>query len=403
MARTVFLHVGLPKTGTTYLQTIAWANEAVLRDQGVLLPGFGPRQHLWASAVVREETRVRRRHEEAPQAWDRLVGEVRAWPGTALISHEFFAGASAGQAREAVAALRVEETGTQVHVVVTARDTLSLVTARWQEMVKNGSTVAVDDYPASEETSPADPWDWGSMDLADVLARWGAAVPAERVHVLTLPKPSEPREALWARFADLLGLPPDCCDLGGSTANESLGVVEVELLRRVNAELTGFRSAFDRGVWIRGYLAQETLVPRAGEKFWPSVERIEELRARGEAAVAFVAEQGFDVIGDLEDLRTPQDLPARRHPSSVTDAEMLAAATTTIGSMLTDVRRLTGQHRGRGGAGRRDRTAANDAPSARDGRVGPAARVGVRKAARTARGLWRRSQHRLPRRGDTGQ
>ena len=58
MARRVILHVGLPKTGTTYLQSIAWANKDVLREQGVLLPGFGPRQHLWASGVVRVETAV---------------------------------------------------------------------------------------------------------------------------------------------------------------------------------------------------------------------------------------------------------------------------------------------------------------------------------------------------------
>ena len=65
MARRVFLHVGLPKTGTTYLQSIAWAGKDALRRQGVLLPGFGPRQHLWASCVVREEPRLERRHEDA--------------------------------------------------------------------------------------------------------------------------------------------------------------------------------------------------------------------------------------------------------------------------------------------------------------------------------------------------
>ena len=61
MARKVFLHVGLPKTGTTYLQSIVWANKTVLREQGVLLPGFGPRQHLWVSCVVREEQHLDRR------------------------------------------------------------------------------------------------------------------------------------------------------------------------------------------------------------------------------------------------------------------------------------------------------------------------------------------------------
>ena len=49
MARRVYLHIGLPKTGTTYLQTLMWNNREVLAGQGVLLPGDSRRQHLWAS------------------------------------------------------------------------------------------------------------------------------------------------------------------------------------------------------------------------------------------------------------------------------------------------------------------------------------------------------------------
>ena len=39
MAAKVFLHIGLPKTGTTYLQTVMWADRERMRAQGVLLPG----------------------------------------------------------------------------------------------------------------------------------------------------------------------------------------------------------------------------------------------------------------------------------------------------------------------------------------------------------------------------
>ena len=86
----------------------------------------------------------------------------------------------------------------------------------------------------------------------------------------------------------------------------------------MNADLEDFTAAIDRGNWIRGYLAQGKLVPRRGEKFWPSAERVEVLRARGDRSVDFVVEQGYDVIGDVEDLRTPRDLerapaPRRRH------------------------------------------------------------------------------------------
>jgi hypothetical protein len=377
VASTVYFHVGLPKTGTTYLQTILWQNRAELRGQGILLPGFGPRQHLWASGVVREESNLANRHRDAPAAWEALTREVNAWHGPAVISHEFFAGASPEQAARAVAALE----GAEVHVVLTARDTLSLVTARWQEYVKNGATTPIDDYPESEETSPGDAWDWGSMDVADVLRRWSTAVPDEHVHVLTLPKPTEPRETLWLRFAQVLGIDAARCDATGSEANESLGVVEVELLRRVNADLDGFRRPVDRGVWIRGYLAQDKLVPRRGEKFWPSPARVAQLRERGDRAVDEIAARGYHVVGDLEDLRTPPDVPERRHPDTVTDAELVGAASATIAAMLTDVRRLTREVRSA------EESAGIRARLAHEGGL-------VRKAARRVRSLWHRSQTR---------
>ena len=341
MARRVFFHVGLPKTGTTYLQTIMWDNRDALKQQGVLLPGRSSRQHLWASGVVRGDPKLERRSPEATRAWDELVAEINAWPETAVVSHEFFSSTSAEQAVRAVSVLD----GAEVHVVVTARETLGLVAARWQEFVKNGSQVPIDDYPVREETSPTDDWDWGSLDLADVLDRWGAAVPHERVHLLTLPKRDEPPETLWVRFATLLGLDPGCCTLKGSHQNESLGVVEVELLRRINADLEGFTSAQDRGNWIRGYLAQGKLVPRRGERFWPSDKRVVELQERGNRIFAAVAAGGYDVIGDPADLRPPAVVPERRHPDSVTDAELLAAATSVIAEMMTDVRRLTQRNR----------------------------------------------------------
>ena len=342
MARTVFFHVGLPKTGTTYLQTLLWNNAEELRRQGVLMPGSSVREHLWASGAVREDPRLDRRGPEAAGAWERIAEEIVAWPGTAVVSHEFFAAASADQAARAMQRLGDAE----VHVVVTARDTVSLVTARWQEFVKNGSTVPIDEYPTREETSPEYEWDWGTLDLADVLARWGASLPPERVHVLTLPRPGTPRDELWLRFARLVGIDPAPCDPSGSVQNESLGVVEVELLRRVNGDLVDFTSALDRGNWIRGYLAQGKLVPRGGEKFWPSADRVKVLRARGDRAVDFVLAQGYDVIGDAEDLRTPLALAERRHPEDVTEAELVAAASATIAAMMTDVRQLTRERRG---------------------------------------------------------
>jgi hypothetical protein len=86
-------------------------------------------------------------------------------------------------------------------------------------------------------------------------------------------------------------------------------------------------------------------VPRGGEKFWPSPERVAELRERGDRIVEEVIAAGYHVIGDVEDLRTPAELPSRRHPDSVTDAEIAAAASAVIAEMMVDVRRLTRENR----------------------------------------------------------
>jgi hypothetical protein len=337
MARRVLFHIGLPKTGTSYLQTIIWDNRDRLRDAGVLLPGIERRDHLWSSLVVRGDEHTDRRNPKAPGSWERVVEEIAAWPGDAVISHEFFCSASADQAAAAIDALAPAE----VHVVVTAREPLGLFTASWQESIKNKGTTRIGDYGREVSDDPLVVWDWRALDLGLVLDRWGASVPRERVHVLPLPKPGSPRELLWKRFAGLLRVDPGAFDLDRSFPNESMGVAETETLRRINAQLVDFDRAVDRGVWIRTYLADQRLVPRKGERYWPGPDQIEDCRRRGEKAVALIRERGFDVVGELEDLLTPENLPERRHPDSVTDAEVAEVAAQMIAVMLSDVRRLT--------------------------------------------------------------
>ena len=98
MVERAFVHIGLPKTGTSYLQTILWASRDQLRADGVVLPGEERRDHLWASRVVREDPKVPGLSQRKRTAWDRIVAELAASDGTGLISHEFFASATQEQA-----------------------------------------------------------------------------------------------------------------------------------------------------------------------------------------------------------------------------------------------------------------------------------------------------------------
>lgn len=342
MASKVFLHIGLPKTGTTYLQTIMWSGRDLMRAQGVLLPGEQRRDHLWASRVVRDDPRLADQIEKQRTAWDRLRAEVADWDGTAVISHEFFAAASAPQAAAMIEALAPAE----VHLVVTAREPAGLFTSSWQESLKNGGVRSLATYAAAGVSqNPMSIWNWRTLDVGLVLDRWAATVPAQQVHVIPLPPPGSPRTLVWDRFATLIGLDPGAFDDSESFANESLGVVEAETLRRINLHLQDkeFSSAMARGTFIRTFLADERLAPRGGDRYWPEEGVIEECRRRGTAAVTAIAEAGYDVRGDLDDLLVPETLPVRRGVDSVTDAEVAEAAVELVGTLMHDVRRLVRQ------------------------------------------------------------
>jgi hypothetical protein len=340
MARSVYLHIGLPKTATTYLQTICWAARDQMRADGVLLPGRERRDHLWASRMVRDDARAARRSERERTAWDRLRAELADWSGTGLVSHEFFAAASADQARRMVAALEPAE----VHLVVTAREPLGLLTASWQESLKNRSTTPMAEYGRTVSDRPTDIWNWRTLDLRLVLERWSQAVRPERIHVLPLDR-TAPRDDIWHRFAGVIGLPSTEYDTSQSFPNESMGVVEAEVLRRVNLSLGSFTRAFDKGVYIRSFLADEHLVPRRGEPFWPLPDQIADCRARGEEALAYLAQHPFDIVGDVANLRVPEALPARRTPDSVTEEEVAGVATQLVAELLDEIRDLRTERR----------------------------------------------------------
>lgn len=359
MVDRVFVHIGLPKTATSYLQTIIWSNRAVLRQRGLVVPGDERRDHLWASRTVREDPN----HAGAPDrhrtAWERILRQLEAAEGTGLVSHEFFAAASAQQAAAMVEALPTDE----VHLVVTAREPLGLFAASWQESLKNGATTPMPEYGRDESSSSTAIWNWRTLDLRLVLERWAGAVAPERTHVLVL-DPAAPREDVWHRFAGIVGFDAHGIDLSGSFPNTSMGVAEAETLRRINGSLKGFRRAFDRGVYIRTFLADERLVPRRGERFWPEPDQVEECRRRADAAVAHLEAAPYDVVGSLDDLRVPAELEARRSTTSVTEAEVADVAVDLAATLLGDVRRLRrreGAERGAPGAMSRARRLARRA------------------------------------------
>ena len=99
----VYLHVGSPKSGTTYLQSVLRGNIDRLADAGVLVAGKTHTELVHAGLVLREDPRAEKLlDDDQRKSWDRVVQQVAKWRGHAvIISYELLSAASAEQARRA--------------------------------------------------------------------------------------------------------------------------------------------------------------------------------------------------------------------------------------------------------------------------------------------------------------
>ena len=336
MTRTLYLHVGSPKSGTTYLQRILDGNRDRLAEAGVLVVGKQHVDRVQAALQVREDPRWESLPPGRRDMWGRLVSQIREWQGeSAVLSYELFSAASAAQAQRALADLD----GIEVHVVISSRDLARSVPSAWQERLKFGLT-----KPLESWTPPANKgeWGWRTTDPAAVAERWGATLPAERVHVVTVPRTRSDETALWDRFAEACGLGGLPLDLSTPRVNESLGAVEAELLRRVNGHLRPpLKGSRELAVWLRDTLAHGVLAQQGNEPLGMTDEQYAEAASRANAAIAAVSAAGYTVHGDLEDLRATR--PAGRLPGEVSDAEVLDAALGTIVDLLLLVRERSRQ------------------------------------------------------------
>lgn len=342
--RKVLVHVGAPKTGTSYVQDALFRHRRELRGQDILYPGDRFDAHFLAALDLMELT-WGGLEKLAVGAWDRLAEEIRAWPGTVIISHEILATAS----REQVArALESFGEGVEVHVVLSARDLVRQIPAEWQENVKHRRAIGYRDF-LDKVTDPERhgrlaSWFWGVQEVPDVLDRWGATLPPEQVHLVTVPRPGAPRGLLWRRFATVLGLDPDADAPEAERTNPSMGVPETALVRRVNERVNhGVLANEDYRRFVRELLAHRTLSRRSGSARLALPPDVHAWAAElSEAWIALLDQRGYDVVGDLDELR-PEPLPESvpfADPDAPDEAEVADAAEEALATLLVEAARL---------------------------------------------------------------
>ena len=329
MAERVLLHVGTPKSGTTYLQQLLWDNRDALARAGVTYPGWRPDAHFLACQDL-----IGIEFNDWPDpavagSWRRLVERTRAARGTVVLSHELFGDAPAEVAERALADLAPAE----VHVVLTVRDLARQLPAVWQEDVKNRHSTSFADFLAAAGPAPdVQGWAgeafWHRQDVPAVLRRWAATLPADRVHLVVVPPRGAALDLLWQRFATVLGVRPGLARLPAASAvNSSLGVAESELLRRLNTRLEGRVPWPVHAERVTHHLAPAVLACRPGRALALPPSEYGWVSARSRELAAELGRSGHRVVGDLAELTVPP-LPPAAAPDDrpVTAEELLDAA-----------------------------------------------------------------------------
>ncbi|MDQ3616235.1 MAG: hypothetical protein M3393_06375 [Actinomycetota bacterium] len=344
----VYLHIGAMKTGTTFLQRLMISNRDVLATAGYLFPGA---RWYEQDRAVRDILSMARK--DPPMRalcegmWDKLAEQMLAHRGRAsILSMEFLSFASVRQAAGVIGSLH----GAEVHVVLTVRDAVGALPAQWQTHSRNGGTVSWPTFARSARRGAR----FGRLargqgarvfemaqGIPRILRVWGKVVPADRLHVITVPPSGSDPRLLWERFASVVGVDATVCAIPAENSNPSLGQPSAELMRLINAKL-GKLPPSQYQPTLKAQLATKILTVRSG--FEPGAVLDPQTRAfamRWNLRVRkAIARSGSHLVGDPSDL--PVESPDAEGPqelSEPSDEDVLAAAATARDGLLRLIRR----------------------------------------------------------------
>ena len=284
--------------------------------------------------VVRDRYEARRDAVSDRNILDRFTAQLEAAPGSrAVFSQESLAAAGPPQIERLLAACGDRE----VHVVLTVRDLARQLPSSWQEDVKAGGTTALVPYLRrlrSLEQSGKARHPWIHLDPPEVLARWAE-------HALPGSRPRRDRAAVRQPDDAPAGAVRPACSRStrpGSSrrtgrATRASGMVQAEVLRRVNAELP--EEVHRRYVYsdvVKRSFGARVLGPQAGRKilvpgqFRPWCEEV-----AGDRSPTSTGR--YRVEGSLAELRSTDSAFADdfRRP---TEREVAAASVSALATML---------------------------------------------------------------------
>ncbi len=346
MASRLILHIGLQKSGTTYLQELIARGADELAAGGVVYPVAPPgkrrrrtENHEWASygLLGPEYPWVSEQRATAEKGtWKTLERQVARTKGTVLLSAEALSVIRTPAIRTLLGRLGVDD----VEIVVTARSLSRSLPSLWQQHVRNGRRLGFERYldmlgeqrrlPAARIEEDGELHLWRAFAIGRLVRRWAREVGESRVRVVT--SPGRPPQLLWSRFAEAIGVPGFTFhedDAAARPVHTGLTAPEAVVLTSLNSALASAGWTPDEARRLREAVLTDGFQPRAerGPRITVPARWRAQVAEWSTEDVAELLESGVTVIGDAADLR-PE--PERDDAHTPTIEEVGAASAAAV-------------------------------------------------------------------------
>ena len=323
VAKRVVLHIGAMKSGTSFIQNVLHRNRAVLAEHDIDFAGDRWRDQVRAVHELIDHGTGDQPPFPPDGYWCRLVEQIKAWPGTAVISMEFLA----PRQRPKIDIISDAFADSDIQVVLTARDLARNLPAMWMESMQNRGVKTweqfLDEVHHEEPGGKAGAWFWRNQRISGIAERWSEAVGRDHFTLVTVPPKGAPPTLLWDRFAGVAGIPEGVCDLD-VRSNPGIDAASAMVLRALNERLEaeGFnRPDYERVV--KGVLAKQGMVRRGRESVPLGLDE-RWVRRRSKQELTRLRELDIRVVGDIDEL---ESLPVPGvHTRKVTAEQQLEAA-----------------------------------------------------------------------------
>jgi hypothetical protein len=327
---TRLVHIGPPKTGTTYLQSAFHSCRAAVSAQGVHYAG-PTRQPTAAVQAVIGTASPNTGDIPSLKRWHGLVREVRSSnKARVVISSEFLADARPETIRTIVEDLDPA----RVHVVVTLRPLARIIPSQWQQFVQSGLRRSFDDWldAVFNDPSKLTPTFWRRHRHDELIRRWVDVAGPDNVTVIALD--DRDHTMVTRVFEGLVGLRPGTLIADDDLTNRSMTMAEAEIVRAFNRQFFAEGLSRPLHTQVMRFGAASYMKARPPSADDPRVEAPQwALDRAGEVArqmVDAIVASGVRIIGDPERLT---EVPTSQLPEGPRARSEIAPDTAAAAAM----------------------------------------------------------------------